>query len=514
MATDFTQDWQRASEAAAMQAANQPSGGALSAGADPSVAQGIGTNDPMDPNGPASIGDSTMANNGTAPNLISPRTPNSTTLGGGYGGGGGPRLPAQNPGSGGIPADLGANVPNAQPQSGGALQGGTPPANPQGDPGLPTAPGSPNGLGAGDESHKMEPGFNDAMSLHMNVEKSKVSDEKGDGIASDINNHIMEQSGGVKNLQSEYFKFYNLAMQNEGSKAALQEQAAKNAVPAMTLRDKAMYVIDALQRAGIASSQGLSPGAAMAYGAQGAQDAVNKKNAGIHDAAIEQAKQHEADAEKQATTATNLAREDNLGYEKYFDEQTKAKEAQTKALEAKAKADKEAADALPGSQKNRLVESEINKNNRADTAGSKAAQDKTETQVDKDGNTIVIDRNTGKSMKVKDEDGNVITGAKKPGAEKDSTAADNALLKSTEKDIRTENSKSPKQSVRNASDATVKKQVDDRIATMRPDKAAAPAKSPNDKATTPTQQKTIDAQAAKGDPKAPGASWFPGKTPT
>lgn len=504
-------DWSAAAQAA--QAANNPNqGGALSAGGDPSVAPGIGANDPYDPNNMASPGSSTMASSGAAPNLI----PNRTPFNGAGGSSGMPRLPTQDPGSGGVPADLGATTPNTDPDAqGGALQGGGPQQpqnpNPQGDPGLPTAPGSTNGMGGG-----MEPGHQDAMSLIMNQEKDKVSPEQGDKLASNLNQHIVDASGGLQNLHSVFWKTYENAIKDEGTKAALQEQAARDAIPAMTLRDKAMYVIDAFQRAGIASGQGMPPGAAMAYGAQGAQDALNKKNSGIHDAAIAQSRQHEADAKSQATEQTGLAEKDNMGYLKYLEEGNKTDELKVQQQKADA-ADRKEADVNSPEQlkaKLGLTNAETTRANaEADAAQKKGAASANEAKGEEtftrdDGTTGTYNKTTGIFTPGQDDKGAPLTG-KKTGTQGPSATDDKAMTNARETFQmlqKSEDARAKSGLNLNPQDSTPK--VLETMRTRFPDqydlmvgnpvgttkKGAPSAQAPGPKGTTPAQQKVIDDQ--------------------
>jgi hypothetical protein len=370
----------------------------------------------------------------------------------------------------------------------------------------------------------MEPGHQDAMSLIMNQEKDKVSPEQGDKLASNLNQHIVDASGGLQNLHSVFWKTYENAIKDEGTKAALQEQAARDAIPAMTLRDKAMYVIDAFQRAGIASGQGMPPGAAMAYGAQGAQDALNKKNSGIHDAAIAQSRQHEADAKSQATEQTGLAEKDNMGYLKYLEEGNKAAELKVQQQKTDA-ADRKEADVNSPEQlkaKLGLTKAETTRANaEADAAQKKGAASANEAKGEEtftrdDGTTGTYNKNTGIFTPGKDDKGAPLTG-KKTGTQGPSATDDKAqtnareLLTSIQKDAAARNSKSVHMADRTKdtmqeSLATMKAQFpmqyDDLMGNKR---GTTKSQAPGPKGTTPAQQKVIDDQVKQDTDATPAA---------
>jgi len=338
-------------------------------------------------------------------------------------------MPAQNaPQS--VPADLGTGEQPPGPPAVGALPQSSPAsASPAGgapaDPGLPTAPGSATGLGSAsmpnpDQAHQ------DTHNLTTNLNFDKHSPEVQDQLADQVDKYFKDQSNGVHDLNTVYAKARDLGIQNAQNRAAIEEANAQDKLPAPTRRDKVMLVMDALQRAAIAQGSGMTNGmSAFAYGAQGAVASDTARRTGVHDAAIAQSKAIDAAGDAAGDKAVNLQKEQDLTFHKYLNDsvENKLKGAQTD--EASAKAAAATADAQPGSQKSRLTESEISKNNAA--RDKDKAQDKTETLVKPDGSVIVVDRNTGKSRDVTDESGKGVT-AKKPGTEGAANASSDKLL--------------------------------------------------------------------------------------
>jgi hypothetical protein len=264
----------------------------------------------------------------------------------------------------------------------------------------------------------------------------------------------------------------------------------------------------------------------MAYGAQGAQDAVNKKNAGLHDASIAQSRQYDADAEKQADKAVDLAKDNNMGYLKYLTEKNAANKNATDQQKADAADRREQATDSQTSGKIALTAAETKRANaEADAAKAKGAADvKGMVPFTKDdGTTGVIDTSTNPPQfraTVDSKDGAPVTG-KKTGtqgsgtAEKDAANAAQLFSKlQASADARQKSGLNlhPKDTTQEVLE-TMRTQFPKQYDIMRDNppgttKAAAAkpsAQAPGPKGTTPAQQAVVDKQVAEDAAAQPAA---------